>query len=211
MKGFLYSMALVAGMVFVLLLAIGPYPYSFVLKAIPAVALGVLAFLYAPFNQGKLIALGLFFGAGGDVALDIDPEGLFIVGLGLFFVNHILYILAFFSERGRDIPAWRKALAYSLVGFSTIMFSVLAPRLGEMQIPVAAYIGVITLMGIAACLRKADHSWFVLGAVLFVFSDACIAVNKFLLPVPFAGYFIMITYYLAQLTIAHGALQRTRR
>jgi hypothetical protein len=36
-------------------------------------------------------------------------------------------------------------------------------------------------------------------------------VNKFLLPVPFASYFIMITYYLAQLSIAHGALQRARR
>ena len=45
------------------------------------------------------------------------------------------------------------------------------------------------------------------GALAFAFSDATIAINKFLAPVPQAGLVIMLSYYLAQWLLWRGALR----
>jgi uncharacterized membrane protein YhhN len=45
-----------------------------------------------------------------------------------------------------------------------------------------------------------------LGALLFVFSDAVIAVDKFRQPVPFRGPIICVTYYVGQVLIAASLL-----
>ena len=47
------------------------------------------------------------------------------------------------------------------------------------------------------------------GALVFAFSDALIALNKFVEPIPRAGLLIMLNYYLAQLLIWRGAHSRT--
>jgi uncharacterized membrane protein YhhN len=79
------------------------------------------------------------------------------------------------------------------------------PHLGDMLIPVAAYLFIILAMGISAALGTANHFLVIAGALLFILSDSLIAINRFLTPVPLSDFLIMITYYLAQFFITFGA------
>jgi uncharacterized membrane protein YhhN len=46
-----------------------------------------------------------------------------------------------------------------------------------------------------------------LGSVFFVLSDSMIALNKFSMDIPLAGFWIMITYITAQYLIMRGLVQ----
>jgi len=43
-----------------------------------------------------------------------------------------------------------------------------------------------------------------IGSILFLLSDSMIAINKFAMEIPLAGFWIMITYILAQYLIMRG-------
>ena len=84
---------------------------------------------------------------------------------------------------------------------------------GALVIPVAVYILVIATMTFLAALRTIDDFRLVAGAILFMFSDAMIAINKFQYDgeIVWSHLFIMVTYYSAQLLIAWGAVRAQRR
>jgi uncharacterized membrane protein YhhN len=49
--------------------------------------------------------------------------------------------------------------------------------------------------------------WLVFfGAILFMISDALLAINKFLIDLPFSGLWIMTSYVFAQLLIIEGLI-----
>jgi uncharacterized membrane protein YhhN len=80
-----------------------------------------------------------------------------------------------------------------------------------MLVPVSLYTIVIITMAIAAVMRKGrtiDKSFIMVysGALLFIMSDAMIAINKFLNPLVQARLLIMATYIAAQLLIIKGIL-----
>jgi uncharacterized membrane protein YhhN len=84
-------------------------------------------------------------------------------------------------------------------------------KLGTMQFPVAVYTTAITCMVIAALIRKPTVSWYlpvVVGVILFMISDAGIAINKFGKQYGGANYFIMSTYMIAQYLIVRGVIER---
>ena len=84
----------------------------------------------------------------------------------------------------------------------------LTPRLGGLTIPVYAYVFIITLMVIFAVFRGAPSPAVWIGAVLFLLSDAIIAVQKFMeIDVPQESILIMASYYLAQILIGEGSIQ----
>ncbi len=90
------------------------------------------------------------------------------------------------------------------------LFYVLYPNLKSFTIPVILYVIVISLMAIFALNRKnrvtpSSFKLIFLGAVLFVISDSFIALNKFLIQIPYNGVWVMLTYMLAQYLIAEGA------
>ena len=96
------------------------------------------------------------------------------------------------------------------------MLGSLWPKLGEMQIPVLVYSIVITLMGLAALDRYGAVSpksfWKVLiGALLFILSDSLIAYSRFgqeIVEISLPGFWIMLTYILAQFLIITGWMGR---
>jgi uncharacterized membrane protein YhhN len=47
-------------------------------------------------------------------------------------------------------------------------------------------------------------SWVLLGAMSFLLSDALLAINKFVAPIPMAGLWVMLTYITAQYLIVKG-------
>ena len=190
---------------FLLLLPAQPYPGSYLIKAVPAASLALLAAGHIPGRQGKLLAAGFLFSTGGDIALELDRDGYFVVGLALFLVAHLFYSAAFLQD-ARPAAARRPAMVLLLV-YSSLLTILLWPALGEFLLPVLIYIVAITAMGVIAAMRPGPGAWLVVaGAFLFILSDSLIAINKFLRPVPANRFAVMSTYYSAQFLIAYGMM-----
>ena len=164
-----------------------------------------------------LVQAGLFFSLIGDIALmfqDVDPFN-FIIGLGAFLVAHLCYAMAFISNIAEtEGDGWVLSVAISagIVLFAVYFGLDLAPVLDDtLVLPVIAYIGVIGFMGVAAAFRHTRtfprSFWLVMsGALLFMVSDAVLATNRFVRPLPWASAGIIVSYAIAQFLIAYGAL-----
>ena len=94
--------------------------------------------------------------------------------------------------RGGPVPVSHNIIHWHLI---IIPF---APE-GVVRTGMYVYAGLITVMMWSALMQK-DWMWGI-GAILFVFSDSVIAINKFVSPVPDERFLIMATYYAAQLLI----------
>src|SRR4030042_3855022 len=189
---------------FIGLLPFKPYTGNFIIKAIPAISLAVLAFIAVSGIRGKLLFTALLFCAAADIALELAGGKYFVAGLGLFLVAHIFFIITF--SRDFKFQKSRVPVIVLLAVYSIMMAFVMTPSLKEMAIPVYIYMTAITLMCIFASLRAARNDFTLYGAISFIVSDSIIAINKFMMPVPAADYIIMITYDLALFLIVFGFL-----
>jgi uncharacterized membrane protein YhhN len=191
--------------IFIGLLPFEPYPGNFVIKAIPAISLAVLALIAISGSRGKLLFTSLLFCAAADIALEMAAGKYFVIGLGLFLIAHILLIVTFsrdFKFQKAKIP-----VIILLIIYSKMMAFVLTPSLKEMAIPVYIYMAAIMLMGIFASLRASKNDFTLYGAISFIVSDSVLAINKFMMPVVAVDYVVMITYYLALFLIVYGFLR----
>ncbi len=148
-------------------------------------------------KTNKLFLIGIIFSTIGDAVLSI-PFGLFLLGLGSFFIAHLLFIYAF--THGADLCLLR-AIPFYLIGVGLIVF--LFPSLNfDLRIPVIIYSLAISTMGWRAASRNVNGSslWLgVLGAIFFILSDSLIAFAKLAgFSIPHVGILIMSTYYIAQ-------------
>ena len=132
---------------------------------------------------------------------------LFVAGLGSFLVAQLAYAQLFWRHRSAD--GRRRWLAACYLPVAAGLAWLVLPVAGEMAAPVALYMLAITAMVTGAAL--ADRPLLLLaGALAFAFSDATIAINKFVSPVPQAGLVIMLSYYLAQWLLWRGALREPK-
>jgi uncharacterized membrane protein YhhN len=163
-----------------------------------------------------LLVAALGFSLVGDVFLMLPPQTWFIPGLGSFLVAHLFYIALFRSDiRSAAWFPWRAALVGA--GLAVLaMLALVMPRLADpvMWVAVPAYALVIGLMAAQALgrahIQGSAAAWRVgIGAAIFVVSDSCIAINKFVSPLPLSSTLILGLYYAAQLLIAQGALKST--
>ncbi len=193
------------GFSFVYLLTLGlrPYALSWVMKTIPICCLALFAFFNIPGQKGKLMTLGFFFSCVGDVLLEMPHKGLFEAGMGAFILAHLFYITVFMKRPG--LSRGRLLIMGGMVVFSLGFAGFLSPFLGPMKIPIYSYLGVISLMGISACLGSANHGLVILGAVFFIISDSLIAYNMFVTPVFLSSLWVMAFYYAAQAMLGLGA------
>lgn len=161
-----------------------------------------------PVKHSALLLAALVFSLAGDVFLML-PGDYFIPGLAAFLVAHGFYIALF----RQDAPwfASRPALI-GVLAFGAAVYAVLWSHLPDagLKVAVAAYITVICMMasqalGRATVLGDSTARWVGAAACIFMSSDALIAVNKFLMPVPLASFWILSTYFAAQLLIVHFA------
>ncbi len=159
----------------------------------------------------------IFFSWGGDIILMLQGrmEGMFVFGLASFLIAHLFYITvytkAIHQVTADDSKSFIRTRIVFLVFIGLALIYMLYPNLGDMLIPVVLYTMVIISMAISAVLRKGktiDKSFIMVysGALLFIMSDAMIAINKFLNPLVQARLMIMATYITAQLLIVKGIL-----
>jgi len=203
-KSLLYIFAAFA-LIFIAAMPFQPYAGDFVIKAIPAISLAVLALITVRRITGKLLFVSLLLCAAGDVALELEAGKYFVIGLGLFLIAQIMFIATF----SRDFKMQRSRIPIIVVFavYGLVIALTLTPSLGEMAIPVYCYLVAIILMGIFAALRGAKNKFTLYGAASFIISDSIIAINKFVVRVPAVDYIVMITYYLALFLIVCGFLK----
>lgn len=150
-----------------------------------------------------LIVAGLAWSLLGDVLLML-PQDLFVAGLAAFLVAHLCYITAF-AGAGGGARAWGAFLGVALVG--AVMIAILWPTLGALRLPVAAYVAVIATMAWQAlarwrATRAPGAGAAAVGGLLFMASDAAIAVGRFVTDFPGGRAFVLATYWAAQWLIA---------
>ena len=145
---------------------------------------------------GWLIPLALLASSAGDWA---GAMGEFIFQIAFFAVAHIFYIADFAPKC--KFPVKRTV---ALVLFSAIVLPFLGyvlMHIGDRveMIAVAIYGVLIYSMGFTALNQNRKFSMFyAIAAMLFIFSDSCIAYNRFVEHIPNATMWIMTTYYAAQ-------------
>ncbi len=200
-------LSVVCGFVYLVTSPWQPYSASFVVKGLSVGTLALLAFLAGRPILGVALALSSL----GDVLLDLDPERLFVYGLGSFLLAHLVYVFLFIRYRRRTptIGAVHALLAALVLLYSIAVSLWLLPSLGDLIVPVAIYMCAITAMVASAIFARFPNPWIVVGAVLFLISDSLLAVNKFKTPVPYRDYLVWSTYYAGQYAIANGFLKAT--
>lgn len=176
-----------------------------VFKVIPMLLIIILAATQKNLGIKKyqlLIVIGLVFCMVGDYTLQW-----FLFGLTSFLIGHIFYIFAFSSTNERQVPTWAKIvlLVYGASMAVWIVGTVFSSGDVVLGFAVIAYISVILTMGWTAI--KTGSTFATIGALLFIASDSYLAVDKFVMPLPFSHEFIMLTYYSAQILIALSILQ----
>lgn len=145
----------------------------------------------------------------GDAFLMFD--GFFLPGLLAFLLAHLAYI-ALLRQDAPWLAAPRAALVIALVGLAVFVLLWIGGLPAALRVPVAVYVLAIAVMASWAVSRAtvlADGpAWTVAaGAISFLISDATLAVNRFVMPLPHSAVWVLTTYYAAQCLMVMGWLR----
>ena len=167
----------------------------------PAVMVGLIAVaaLLQPVSQVEriLFIAALALGLLSDVFLML-PGDLFVAGLVAAFVEHIAYVAGF---RAREFHAGLLAVALvvSVASVAAVMpaiYRALRRTQPSLVGPVIAYVGVFVVM--VASAGGTGSGLALGGALLFFYSDALLAWNRFVKPVGWGRFVNIIAYHSGQ-------------
>lgn len=192
----------IISIIYIFFIPAEPVGFKIFMKLIPMALIILLAWTTSPLvsrTYKKTIITGLFICMIADAVIYW-----FLAGLVTFFIGHILYIIAFKHVARKSVPI---AAAIPLLIYGITMAIVVAvPQLmsGEfvLGISIIAYIGIILAMGWMAIRTRLKLA--IIGALLFIFSDSVLAIDRFVVDIPNRDAFVMLTYYAAQLFIAYS-------
>lgn len=193
--------------------ALGQSELHFIFKPL-TIAIAIIFVAARAINMGArarfnhLLIAALLASLAGDVFLML-PGNFFIPGLASFLLAHLFYI-ALFSLGFPWLPS-RVALLCTL-GIGAAMYGWVWGGLTgpALKLAVGIYITVIALMAAQAIGRaklQADMAskMVAMGACIFMLSDALIAIDRFVAPIPRASLWVLSSYYLAQVLITFFA------
>ena len=198
----------VIGVFFILTLYYFIAEHSSWFIAMPALFLG-LATLAHSRQGGWAIPAALFLSSIGDYQ---GSEHNFILQVLFFALAHICYIIDFMPKR--KLSKGNKILACVPFIYAVAFLALLASHMTH-AIEIAAviiYAMIIATMGASALVFEIKHKWwYVVAALLFIFSDSVIVYNKYIEHIPNASLWIMTTYYAAQGLFATLCLLRRQK
>jgi uncharacterized membrane protein YhhN len=159
-------------------------------------------------SYSAAILIALFLSLIGDVCLIfMDSRKMFLAGLLAFLLGHVAYVAAFSPFVRIGAVTWTVLCIFSAVGI--IVFYWLRPNLGTMQIPVVAYILIITAMVVCAVsllgnngLSSTGRYMVLIGALSFFASDIFVARNQFVIDAYINRLIGLPLYYFAQFLFA---------
>ena len=187
-----------------------PSPAKLLLKISGMVILtGVAASAGAP----PLLVAGLAACTLGDAFLAGRTERWLIPGMAAFFIGHVFYVALFWSA-GQVSGDLLNYLARGVLVFAGAGYVFwLSPSLGPMRLPVLAYAAVILVMGAAAIALPPGYGLVLIGALMFIASDAILANELFRRPTGEMPRFLPSIslwnlYFFGQMLIALGFLPK---
>lgn len=156
----------------------------------------------------------------GDLILLKENDSSFMIGLGLFLVMHLVYVI-YFNRVHRLFPLKDPGYVVLPVALMAIVgvvvLKLLLPEIGDLKIPIIAYMCVLTLMFVSASnvlgSKKTGSlaaQYFIPGAVLFVASDAMLALNKFIWQEEVVNLAVILTYGYAQQLMVQGFVKHVK-
>jgi len=162
---------------------------------------------------GYLPLIALLFSWIGDILLLGDEPAFFLSGMIAFVMTHVCYSFTFLKIK-QVTPKDRSYFVFPLLGlllFGLLVFFYLKDDLGSYLLPILLYMVFISLMASLAIHTRTNVKiqtlslyTFIPGALLFVLSDALLAVNMFKMQHIVIEVLVMLTYGLAQFFITRG-------
>ncbi len=161
-------------------------------------------------SRAATLVSALAFGAAGDILLMFDGQATFLAGLAAFLMGHVFYLVTIGVPH--DVPSDHHFALRVIVPVALIFIMAMTAQLFKVK----GLLGMaVTLYAVAFafCINAGIHNavfnrqrlyWItVIGYVLFVVSDTILATGKFTgIKIPASGFFVMLTYILAQFLIA---------
>lgn len=203
-------LSIAAALLYLLVISRPPSPRRTIVKAGSTALLATLAF---EAGGPLLLVVALALSALGDAALAQDKRRLFFAGLASFLLAHIAY-LVLFLRAGAGMEAftaapWLVVIVLAVIAFAGGMLMLLWHRADAgLRLPIAAY--TVALLAMVFSALTVPSPLLIVGALLFMASDALLAWRKFLTDAAhhrssaaIAGW---VAYYAAQLTIALAIL-----
>ena len=196
----LLPIIVIMGIIYIFFIPSNPVGFKIFMKLIPMALIILFALTTRTLFSRKykqVIIAGLFVCMIADGVIYW-----FLAGLATFFIGHILYIYAFRHVARKSVPIWI-AIPLLLYGIGMALW-IAVPQLMDGQlilgIAIIAYIGIILAMGWMAIRTRLKLA--IIGALLFMFSDSILAIDRFVSDIPYRDAFVMLTYYAAQVFIA---------
>ncbi|MBO0586690.1 lysoplasmalogenase [Sporosarcina sp. E16_8] len=188
------------GIIHIFFIPTDPVGFKTLMKLIPMVLIILFAQTTRPLlsRRYKRIVIGGLF-------VCMIADGViywFLPGLITFFIGHIFYIFAFNHVAKKTVPIWAAAplLLYGTGMAIWIAGSQFSAGQTFLGIAITAYISIILMMGWMAIRTRMKLA--IIGALLFIFSDSILAIDRFVYEIPYREAFVMLTYYAAQIFIA---------
>lgn len=154
-----------------------------------------------------LVTVGIAFSLLGDIALLGSSKTAFLIGLGMFLLAHLAYVVAFIGVAQLSWGVLPVVVVVVIATASTVR--AIWVGAAEVRWPAFAYAVVISVMVVSAAatlggpLRAAPFA--AVGAALFYLSDSSLARNLFAKPIPHVALLTLGVYWLGQLGIALAA------
>lgn len=157
-------------------------PVGALRTAIKAAAVACIAAVSYVLGGPWLLTLPLLLSAAGDAFLARSPKPWLPVGLAAFLLAQLLYVALFAHNNLRlgvlaEFPRW--VLVAGAIGVAVAVLRALWTDLGRMREAVVIYVTVVLMMVVMAFTLPWSRSAAMIGAVLFMTSDAILAFRLF--------------------------------
>ena len=169
--------------------------------------------------EGQLLwfGVGLAFSAAGDVFL-MWPKRQFMYGLLSFLVAHLAYLVGLrpniLTHPLLTLIIGAIILIIVVIFYRRIYTAYFSGKKEQREAPIVALYALVIGLMLAASLNTwpgtmwepASAALISGGATLFFLSDALIAEDTFVRPIPHRDLKVMVTYHLGQMGIIAGAV-----
>ena len=182
-----------------------------ILKAFPLLFL-IIGFVIC-YPTKPILYLALIFALSGDILLIFKKSKLFYIGAVSFFISHLLFITNYFLIIDYSL----NYIPLYLFITTPLLFIVLVLSFGIAKfkkLKANAFLTPIYFSGLILnfylainCLILIKDLAFIIciiGYLFFILSDAFIAIQKFIKTYKYHDFYIISTYYIAQILISIG-------
>jgi len=189
----------------VVVLLVAQRPIGGVAKMIASTGFLALALvcgaLKTPYGWAVFMALVLSW--FGDLFLIFRGPKLFLAGLVSFFLAHAAFAIAFLLYR--IALSWSIGTGIVLIAAAIPVWLWLSPHLGDMRLPVYAYVVIISIMVAlsAGAVGRGGTALMLIGALLFYASDLSVARDRFIKPEAWNSLWGLPLYYGGQVALAY--------